>query len=212
MDSSNLEPAWLAWGRRIHALAQSGIAFTKNPFDIQRYEELKKIAAEMLAGFSAHSAQRIESLFNEDQGYATPKLDVRAAVFRGPSILMVRERRTGGWTLPGGFMDVNQTPSEAAEAEVLDEASITARAVKVAAIYDRRKHEYRPGAHHFYKIYMLCELISGEPKPGLETTGAQFFTADELRTLELDTYRVTLRHVLRMFEHAANPALPTDFD
>ena len=119
------QPLWLDWAQRLQAIAQSGLTYTTNVFDIERFEDLRQIAAEILAAHTDHDLPYISDLLAGEQGYATPKLDVRGVIFRDDKILLVKERVDGGWTLPGGWIDVGEPPSLAAEREVWEESGYT---------------------------------------------------------------------------------------
>lgn len=204
------EPPWLDWGKRLQALAQTGLHYASDPFDRERYRNVRDVASELLAHHSSHSAEAIAGLFSAEEGYATPKVDVRAAVFKDEGILLVRERSDGGWTLPGGFADVGQSPRQCIEREVYEESGYRVKVSKLAAVYDRRLHDHPPNVHSFYKFFFLCELKGGEACTSMETDGVSFFRPGELPPLSSE--RVTERQVLRMFEHRENPELATDCD
>lgn len=145
----------------------------------------------------------------------TPKVAVNGAVFRDNAILLVRERRDGLWTLPGGWADVNESPSRAAEREIVEESGYQTRAVRLLALYDRDhpRHGHSPQPFHVYKLFFQCELLDGfaaQLLPHGETDAAAFFRAGELPPLSLA--RVTPSQVARFFDLYANPHWPTDFD
>jgi ADP-ribose pyrophosphatase YjhB (NUDIX family) len=207
-----MEPKWLAWAREIQATAQSGLAFTQDIYNRERYQRLRDLAARIMAEASGTSFETIVGLFAEQSGYATPKIDVRGAIFRDGKILLVQERADAGrWTLPGGWADVNQSPSESVISEVRDEAGLIVKPTKLAAVHDRARHPHTPPfPFHIYKLFFLCEIIGGTPTPGPETSGVAFFDLENLP--ELSTSRVLATQIARMFAHAASPGLPTDFD
>ena len=210
-----MEPKWLTWAREIQALAQSGLAYSPNPYDRERFEQLRRLAAEMLAEQTATPAERIEALFMEETGYATPKVGVRGAAFRDGRILMVREvADSHRWTLPGGWADVNQTPAEGVAREVWEETGFTVTVRKLAGCYDRRRFPppARPVPFYLYKLFFLCDITGGTATPSLETSEVGFFAEDEIDGLDLSHGRVTGWHIHRMFAHARNPLLPADFD
>ena len=135
---------------------------------------------------------------------------MRGGVFRGDEVLLVRERSDGRWTLPGGWVDVNDAPSEAVAREILEESGYQARAVKLAALIDKNRHPHPPGIHHIYKLFFLCELTGGGPAASGETDAVEFFRVGSLP--ELSTGRVLAAQVERLYQHRLDPALPTDFD
>lgn len=204
-------PKWLAWARRLQANAQSGLTYCKDKFDIQRYEEIRAIAAEMMASASAQSnADSLEQLFAGQLGYATPKIDVRVAAFQSERVLLVRELSDGCWTLPGGWADVGEPPSIAAVRETREESGYEVRISKFAALFDRDLHGHPPYAFHAYKLFFLAEIVGGAPKDSNETVGAQFFAENNLPPLSLS--RVTPTQIVHLFQHFRHPELPTSFD
>lgn len=204
-------PPWLAWARRLQAIAQSGLTYCHDKFDIQRYHEIRDIAAEMMAaGAALPSVSPIQDLFAQQSGYATPKIDVRVAAFRDNRILLVRELEDDCWTLPGGWADVGEPPSVAAAREVREESGYEVRLTKLVAFFDRDRQGHPPHAFHAYKIFFLAELHGGAAQDSPETAGAQFFPEEHLPSLSLP--RVTPRQIAHMFEHLRNPFLPTSFD
>lgn len=203
-------PTLLDLGRRLLAVAQSGLHYTQNAFERERYEEAMNIAAELLAFDSKYETNAILQAWQLEEGYATPKLDVRGAIFRDRSVLLVKERSDGKWTLPGGFADVNEWPSLSVTKEIEQESGYLARAVKLAAVYDRNKHNYPPYIFHIWKLFFICEITGGEARTSIETDGVEFYPIDALPPLS--TGRCTDVQILRMYEHYRHPALPTDFD
>ena len=203
---------WLGWVRRLQAIAQSGLTYAKDPYDVERYEQVRSIAAEVAASRSEATAERIDALFSEQSGYATPKLDIRAVVLdREGSVLLVREKEDGLWTLPGGWVDVGESPSEAAEREVKEESGYEVRAARLLALWDRDKHPHPPLPFHVYKLCLGCELLGGEPLvSGTETDGVGFFRKDALPELSLG--RVTPRQIGRLVELATDGERATAFD
>jgi ADP-ribose pyrophosphatase YjhB (NUDIX family) len=204
------DPSWLTIGRELRAIAQIGLTFCRDPFDRQRFERVRELAASLIAERSGGSAEALLEYFRGHSGYATPKVDVRAAAFSDGRVLLVREISDGAWTLPGGWADVNQSAAESVVREVAEESGFQARALKLAAVYDYRKRN-RP--HHLdsiYKMFFICELIGGSARASIETSDASFFALDALPPLSVG--RTTAAQIERMFQHAQNPYLPTDFD
>lgn len=204
------DQGWLEWTRRIAAIAQNGLAYTEGPFDRLRYEELRGIAAEMMGAYTDTPPAKVHALFTAEEGYATPKVDVRGVVFEGARILLVRETDDGRWTLPGGWADAGETPREAVEKEIREESGYLARAVKVLAVYDRDSHGAPPLPWPVYKLFIRCDLEGGEARHSIETDGVGFFAEGEIPPLSEG--RVMPAQIQRMFEHLRNPGWATDFD
>ncbi len=165
-----MEPKWLDWARRLAATAQSGLTYSDNHYEIERYKAIRDIASEMMADGGRLEKVVFAELFSRQAGYATPKVDVRGAAFRDDEILLVKESVDGLWTLPGGFADIGDSPSEAVQRELLEESGFESRATKLCAVYDRNKHPHKPSfPFHLYKMFFLCEITGGEPKTSPET-------------------------------------------
>lgn len=204
-------PAWLQWTRRLAAIAQTGLHYTKDVFDRERFEAIRLIAAEMLAEGSGREIQAAANLFAEDTGYVTPKIDVRGAIFRGNRILLVQEQWDRCWSMPGGFADIGDTPSAAVEREILEEAGIEAKALQLFAVLDRDKRGDVPAyAFHIYKLFFLCKETGGELNPGAEVIAADFFHLDHLPPLSRG--RTLPWHIQLAVERRNHPELPTMFD
>lgn len=205
-----MEPRWLEWSRELQSVAQTGLAYARDPFDIERYEQIQRLAAQILSQHTGLDPDVTLDLLRSETGHATPKVDVRGVVARNNRVLLVRERMDSLWTLPGGWADVNETPSEAVVREIREESGYDTRAVKLLTVWDRRKHNQPASRHHAYKLFFLCELIGGNSTTSIETTESGFFAEDGIP--ELSTGRVTHSQIRRIFEHLRNPDRPTDFD
>jgi len=201
----------MEWARRVQSLAQIGLDFSKDPYDRERYTELEALAAEMMAAASDLPVGQWMDIFAGETGYATPKIDVRGAVFRGDLVLLCRETDDGGWSLPGGWADVNDSPSQAVIRELREETGAAVRCTKLAAVLDRDLHYHedrRP--FHSYKLMFLCELAG--PAEGLchDIAEAAFFPVGDLPPLSLR--RTLPMHIELMHRHFLDPTLPTYFD
>jgi len=207
------DPDWLVWAREIQAIAQTGLAFTQDPYDHERYAALRRLAARIMADHTAADLGRIQTLFDGETGYATPKVGVRGAVFDSEGrILMVREVEDNDrWTLPGGWADVNQTPAQSVVREVFEESGYHARAVKLAAVWDRAKEGQGPSAFSVARMFFICSLQGGAPATSIETSGVGWFHPADVPA-DLSTRRTTPHHINRMFAHWREPGLPTEFD
>ncbi len=203
-------PAWLRWARELQAMSQTGLTYARDPYDIGRYERLRALAAEMMAMHTDVPPSTIAELFGREAGHATPKVDVRSAAFREGAVLLVRERRDGLWTLPGGWADAGESASVAAAREVVEESGYQVRITRLLALYDRDKHAHPPLAYPVYKVFFEAKIIGGQPMPSVETDAVGFFRRNELPELSLG--RVTPWQLSRLFEHHDQPHLPADFD
>ena len=202
---------WLEWSKRLQAIAQNGLTFAHDPYDIERYTAVRQIVAEMLAEGSGLEQTVILGLLDKDTGYATPKVDVRGVIFREDKLLLVRERSDGKWTLPGGWADLCASPAENVVREVFEESGFETRVSKILAVFDRSKHPHEPPfAFHVYKMFLLCTIVSGKETISSETDSVGFFDQNEIPELSLT--RVIPAQIQRMFEHHRSPDLPTDFD
>jgi ADP-ribose pyrophosphatase YjhB (NUDIX family) len=211
--ASPSEPLWLLWAREMQALAQTGLAFSHDQYDRERYQQLRALAARIIAEHSEMAVPDIEAMFTQQSGYATPKLGVRGAILNDDRILLVRETADEHrWSLPGGWADVNESPAEAIAREVHEETGLQVRPFKLAAVWDRARHPHGVvEPFHIWRLFFLCEITGGELQTGPETSELAFFAEDELPG-DLSTRRVLLPQLKRMFEHMRRPELPTDFD
>jgi ADP-ribose pyrophosphatase YjhB (NUDIX family) len=214
-----METRSLAWARRVQAISQIGLTYADNPYDRERYENLRDLAAEMLAaettgddGDEGRARVRLDDVLAGLTGYPTPKVDVRALV-RSPGrdqVLLVQERVDGRWSLPGGWADIGSSPTENAVREVAEEAGVTVAAGRLLAVYDRARHDHPPSPNYIYKLFVACELVAGEPAPGPETMAAGFF--DPGRLPPLSSGRVTAVQIARLLYLDDHPELPPDLD
>jgi ADP-ribose pyrophosphatase YjhB (NUDIX family) len=204
-----MDARWADWAARLNAVAQNGLLYSQNPFDLERYNSVRNIAVEIMQANTGVEPTLIRDFFEREQGYATPKVDVRGAVFRDGTLLFVKEPEEGLWSLPGGWADVGESPSEAVVREVFEEAGYATRAAKLLAVYDRNKHAHPAIAHHAYKLFIRCELLGPEPT-GKAEAEARFFDEDAIP--DLSTMRVTAEQIARLFEHDRHRDWPADLD
>jgi ADP-ribose pyrophosphatase YjhB (NUDIX family) len=209
-DEGPSGPQWLRWIKRLQAIAQDGLTYSNDDYDLGRYEQLRELASEMLAAHSTGTLEEARDLLALETGPATPKVDVRAVVFKADRILLVKEPDEAGWSVPGGWADVGESPSEASARETLEESGYRVEPVKLLAAYDRDRRGHPPMAYHVYKLVYLCEILDEEPLFGVDTDGARFFGEQEIP--ELSVTRVTRAQISRFFEQYRDPSLPTDFD
>jgi ADP-ribose pyrophosphatase YjhB (NUDIX family) len=208
-QKDNLIPKWMAWAREIQAISQTGLHYAENDFQVQRNTRLQEISAEIVSSYSDLEYSDLVNIFNQQIGYATPRIDVRGAVFRSNALLLVRERLDGGWTMPGGWVDVGDTPSGAVEREVYEESGFKVKARNVIGVYDAN----RTGpleVFHAFKIVFLCDILSGEARTSDETSEVGFFSDGDLPST-LSGERTRPRHLEDAFIALSNE-LPTFFD
>ncbi|WP_455614620.1 NUDIX hydrolase N-terminal domain-containing protein [Bacteroides congonensis] len=180
--NKTLQPQWLEWAKELQFLAQTGLTYSKDVFDIERFERIREISAEIISAQSELSLEKVKDLFCNETGFQTPKLDTRAAIFKEDKILLVKERN-GTWSLPGGWVDVNQTVKSNTEKEVEEEAGLKVEATRIIAVQDRNMHNMPPYAYNVCKIFVLCEILSGHFQPNIETTESNYFRLEELPLL-----------------------------
>ncbi|MFE4710730.1 MULTISPECIES: NUDIX hydrolase [unclassified Paenibacillus] len=198
-----MEQKWLSWAKEIQAIAQTGLAYAKDVYDIERYQALRELSVDILAQYSFESKEKIRLAFAGDEGYCTPKVDIRGVVFREDKILLVREKLDGKWALPGGWADIGLSPSEVVVKEIAEEAGFQTEAVRLLAVLDKKFHQHPPEPYHIYKLFILCRITGGEAAVGVETSGVAFFGVDELP--ELSEERNTKTQLQTMFEYLQNP-------
>jgi len=201
---------WLNWAKELQAIGQSGLTYSKDKFDLQRFKRLQEISAEILAHQSFESFEKIHAILTEEKHYLTPKVDVRVAIIQENKILLVQEVSDRKWAMPGGFADVNESPSESAKKEVFEETGYEAEIIKLYALIDKQKRNYPPQLPHTYKCFFLGKIIGGKAKTSIETTAIEFFERDKLP--ELSIHRVMRAEIELAFTHHQQFNLPTTFD
>ena len=201
---------WLHWAIEIQSLAQAGLAYTDNVYDIERYERLREIAAEMINEKSDIPLDKVKDLFCCETGYQTPKLDTRAAIFKNGKILLVHENN-GTWSLPGGWCDVLESVVSNTLKEVREETGLEARAVRLISVQDRNKHNKPIYAYGVCKVFVLCEVIGGKFEENIETTEIRYFSADELPE-NLAEEKTSREQIEMCFEAYADDNWQTQFD
>jgi ADP-ribose pyrophosphatase YjhB (NUDIX family) len=201
---------WLEWAKQIQAIGQNGLAYSKDPYDLERFGQLRDLSVEIMNAYTDVEEEKIRALFANEEGYATPKVDVRGVVFRDDAILMVREKIDGAWSLPGGWADIGLSPKEIAVKEVKEESGFDVRAVRLLGVLDKKFHAHPPSPHHVYKIFVLCEIVGGEAQEGMETLDVGFFEDDRLPELSLE--RITEAQIRELFRYLREPDRPPMLD
>jgi len=202
-------PPWLEWARRIQSLSQTGLAFSDNTFDTERYQQLTEIAAEIVETHTEIPRELLVHDFLAQPGYATPKVDVRAAILRHGQILLVQESVDQRWCMPGGWADVGESASETVVREVWEEAGCRVEPQKIIGVFDANRQSPLQ-LHHAYKIVFLCDLIGGDARPGSETLAVGFFSFEDLPPLSKN--RTSEQHLAEVREHLSCPQRPAFFD
>jgi ADP-ribose pyrophosphatase YjhB (NUDIX family) len=206
-----MQPKWLYWAKQLQSLAQAGIEYTHSPYDRERYERIRALSIEILNEYTGIDNVRLVSLFANESGYQTPKIDVRAAIFNDENeILMVREKHDNKWSLPGGWADTELSLSENIIKESFEEAGAEIKLKRIIAIYDRNKHVDDDFPYSAYKIFVECDFVRGEFTENIETLEHRFFT---LKTLpELSEGRNTGKQIEICFKARGKKTFEAIFD
>ncbi len=205
----NNKNKWLEWAVELQFIAQAGLTYSENSFDLERFQQIRDIAAEIMAAKTGLDLETVKNVFCNETGFQTPKIDTRAAIFKDDRILLVHERN-GTWALPGGWVDVNCTVRENTVKEVKEEAGLDVVAERIVAIHDRNLHNTPRYAYGVCKFYVLCRIIGGEFVPNAETIETAYFTADDLPPLALE--KNSPEEIRLCFQAARDPNWIPPFD
>lgn len=181
----NNRDQWLKWAREIHALAHLSLDYEKNPFQRQNWERIKEISMEILASYGNLPTATVKDLFDCEVGYPTAKLDSRAVIVEEGKILLVKEKASGLWSLPGGFVDVNESVKSNAEKEAWEESGLRVKAIGLLAVHERHRQDKPPLAFGVIQCFVYCQVLGGEFEDNLETEASAYFSLDELPPLSL---------------------------
>ena len=201
---------WLTWAKELQALAQAGVTYSKDPYDLERFTRIREISAEILCAHTELPMEKVRELFCNETGYQTPKVDTRAAVFVEDKILLVHENN-GTWSLPGGWCDVDQSVASNTEKEVREETGCIVASDRLIAVQDWRKHNVTNYAYGVIKIFVLCQYESGKFEENIETTEIAFFGEDELPE-NLAVEKCTKEQIQMCFAAYHHPDVPVLFD
>lgn len=201
---------WLEWAKQIQAIAQTGLAYAKDVYDEERYAMLRDLSVKILSEYTEVDPGKVRMVFAAEDGYATPKVDIRAVVLQEGRILLVREKADGAWALPGGWADIGLSPFQVAVKEVREEAGFEVRADRLLAVMDKQFHAHPPSPHHVYKCFVACSIVGGQAAEGMETSGVAFFPLDQLPELSLE--RNTSEQIRTMAKLCSDPSLPVMCD
>lgn len=196
--------------KRIVTLAQAGITYCENNFDLERYQDIKLISEEIISLMANTSIERVKDFYPDSDGYLTPKVDVRGVVLKDNKILLVKENVDGKWSIPGGWADFGYTPSEVAVKEVKEEAGYDVEVVRLLGVHDKRKHSPQKSFMEIYKIFFHCKIVGGDSVTGIETTDVGFFDLESLPPLSVG--RNTEAQIRKVVEMIQNPIAPCFWD
>jgi len=205
-----MEPKWLEWAKELQSIAQAGLTYSRDVYDLERFEQIREISMKIMSQYTKVDQSVLKNLFANETGYPTPKVDIRAVIFEDNKILLVKENSDDSWSLPGGWADIGLTPSEVAIKEVKEESGFDVKPVKLLGVLDKKCHPHPPSPYHVYKIFIQCEIIGGGPQTGIETTAVDFFAKNELPKLSED--RNTRTQIEMLFRQVNNPQEPVYFD
>lgn len=200
---------WIDWARELQFLAQAGLAYSKDPYDVERFQRIREIAAEMVSHQTDIPLSKVTELFCCEKGFQTPKLETRAAVFQGGKILLVQENN-GLWSLPGGWVDVDQSIRDNTEKEVREEAGLAVMAERIIALQDRNRHNTPAFLNGICKVFVLCQLVGGEFQANLETVASGWFDQDSLPPLCED--KTTAEQIAMCYRAAKDECWQPEFD
>lgn len=174
---------WIKWASEMQSIAQAGLAYSKDKYDLERFNQLKNLSQEIISEYTDVEVEKIRDLLDNEVGYLTPKVDVRGAVIKDNKILLVKESSDGLWSMPGGWADVNLSVSENIVKEAKEEAGVNIVPKKLVAVLDRNKHNKPVSIQSIYKIFVLCDFVDGDFEENTETEASQFFELDKLPSL-----------------------------
>ena len=201
---------WIKWATQIDSIAQAGITYSNDKFDIERFNMLKDISAEIISEYTEVEFKKVKDLLDSESGYLTPKVDIRGAIIKDNKILLVKESVDNCWSLPGGWADVNLSVSENIIKEAKEEAGVNIKPIKLVSVLDRNKHNKPITMSTIYKIFVLCEFIDGDFIENIETLESRFFSLDKLP--ELSLVRNTKEQIVDCFKVYENKIVDTIFD
>ena len=199
----------LEWAKELQFIAQAGITYSKDPFDLERFERIREISAEIMSSYTHIPIEEVHNLFCNETGYQTPKLDTRAAIFENGKILLVKEK-SGLWALPGGWVDVTETIKSNTIKEVKEETGLNVEPLRIIALHDKNKHNPYPHPYNICKVFVLCKLLGGAFVKNTETTEIKYFEINEIPQLAEE--KTTIEQVRMCFDAYKNDNFAVEFD
>ena len=200
----------IEWAKRLQSLAQAGLTYGNDDFDLERYQEIRDISAEMMAYKSDLPIQKVKDLFCNEIGYQTPKIGTRAAIFKDDKILLVQEN-DGSWSLPGGWCEINMSVKENCIKEAQEESGLNIEVERVIGVYDQNKHSEAIYPYNVVHVFFLCKSLGGEFKKNIETTTRKYFAYDQLPE-NLSTDRNSLDEIEACFKAYKDPSFQVECD
>ncbi len=201
--------SWLSWARKLQFIAQAGLTYSKDPYDLERFGQIREISAEMVSLQSGLPIERVRDLFCNETGFQTPKLDTRAVIVENGKILLVQES-DGRWSLPGGWVDVDQSIGGNTEKETLEEAGLRVKALRILAVQDRNRHNRPVYLYGVIKIFVQCRVFGGAFAPNIETVDSRYFSLEELPPLAEE--KNTAEQIALCIKAAESPVWEPVFD
>ena len=206
---NTLYEPWLSWAKELQFIAQAGLTYSKDPYDLGGFGRIREIGAEMIANRTEIPLEKVKDLFCNETGFQTPKLDTRGVIVENGKILLVQETN-GTWSLPGGWVDVDQSIGSNTEKEVFEEAGLQVRATRLLALQDRNRHNRPVYAYGIIKAFVQCEVLGGTFTPNLETVDSRYFSLEELPELSED--KTTREQIALCMKAAQSPVWEPVFD
>ncbi len=167
--------------QRMIALTDTGLTFTKDPFDRERYEDLRGLLSEMLNQASNLDSEEVAEVLKPTSAYATPLMDVRAWIVEDENICLVRGQGENDWALPGGFGEVGYSPTENILKEIEEETGFEAKVERLLAVFDTNRFQLQ--SNQYAKFVFECKLLDGQFQENQEIADLQFFAIDQLPNL-----------------------------
>lgn len=205
-----MEDKWLTWAKKLQSIAQQGLEYSKDPYDIERFESIRSLSVEIMEDYTGLEATMIKDLFCNESGYQTPKVDIRGVIIEANKILLVKETIDGKWSLPGGWAEFDLSVSENVIKEVKEEAGLNIKPLRIIAVQDRNKNNPGISPYGIYKIFVLCTSMGGNFQKNTETEASGYFPLDALPPLSVG--RNTENQILMCFKAAADKGFMTVFD
>lgn len=206
----NEKEQWLKWAIELQSLSQSALYWCKDPYDIERFQRIREISAEMMAAKTGLDLENVKNLFCNETGYQTPKIDTRAAIIQNEKILLVQEKN-GKWAMPGGWCDIDQSPADNTVKEAKEEAGMAVRVTRLVSVEDQDIHNFPPNAYKIIKLMFLCEPLGGEFSPNTETVASGWFSENGLPE-PMANEKCTAEQVRLCFQAARAEHWETKFD